>query len=809
MDLEGEIINVLSDGVRNAQSLTNKGNVSGNPSELFEARVMLPGENEPPVESNRITPEERAQGLIRGVKFILNHHCAPKKVIESFNTQALLYLVVPEEKVFFKRAKYLTVSFMSQYLNNSETGACEPPKVPDKPFISVGSWRNWSKTRLRVFNRRNTHLWYSILQSKRSALPLSSDLVLTTYEEHRAAMGVEDPIDIELLDETMEGLEPVLDRIQRSVLRAYDTDLSNDVVDIREASHVASSSACFEASRDDGGQLGYLASLVPELEYCNPSWATSKFVPELVRMAFYPKVIIGGKVRTNVYIEEFEYSNGERLWRDAILGETLRIKEGQRLKCTIQAVLEPLKVRVISKGEAVPYYVSKRLQKTLHDVMRKMNCFRLIGKPLCPTHLVDLHKERSDGGSGDFKWFSIDYSAATDRLSAALSKAILTRITEGHDATLRNVWLSVLAPHWCRYPFPFNDVEPIDQVNGQLMGSILSFPILCLANLGLYLLNLKKSGDTRTLQRKLNGVLVNGDDMLYVARSSMWKSHVELGERMGLTMSPGKAYMHSKYANANSACFHYDLSDKNATPWAIPFLNSGLYFGQNKVMGSRGDSDDGAGTFQCCAVIEKLLDGTLPGKQAEVLKPFLKKNKKIIQSETDHWKALGIPISLGGMGVNLPVGWRERLTGVQLMVASAIVANSPYGVYGQGPVPAPEIPSAPVALKASWLPIKETEDGPGCANLSKHELIRLRHAAANVRWLVKSGRKVPDVIRVVDSYKMLRHCDLPSIPEPTNPVDFSGRCGTGLLLRAWEDAHDKFEYVAETTENLAWLASFQ
>lgn len=72
----------------------------------------------------------------------------------------------------------------------------------------------------------------------------------------------------------------------------------------------------------------------------------------------------------------------------------------------------------------------------------------------------------------------------------------------------------------------------------------------------------------------------------------------------------------------------------------------------------------------------------------------------------------------------------------------------------------------------------------------------------------KFGKGKYKPLRQNDCYKALRFCDLPSVPPPTSPVDFSGRCKSGLMLRAWEDATDSFEYIAETTENLDWLSSF-
>jgi len=718
---------------------------------------------------------------------VLAHHDAPKKVLDSFRTQVTDYLLVPEESVFFKRAKYLTVAPMAQYLK------CEKPKVPDLDFVPTGQFRNWAKTRLRVFNRRNTHLWYSFLQAKRSALPLSHDLVLTTYQEHRKAMELEDPIDDETHDRVMKELEPVLTRIQRSLRHVYDTDVRSDLITRREAEHVASTRACFEKSRAKGGQLGHIASMVPALERCNPKNRTAdRELPDLKRMQFYPWVVIGGTTYTNVVLEEYEYVNGEVAWRDAVLRESVRYVGRVTLKCTIQAVLEPLKVRVISKGEAIPYYISKRLQQAIHGVMREMPCFRLIGRPLCPTDLIDLSENRSILGSGNYEWFSIDYSAATDRLSARLSASILSRLIEGQDDSLQEIWKSVLAPHYCKYPFPFNaEVKPVRQKNGQLMGSILSFPVLCLANLGLYLANIAE--DSRPLREKLAGVLVNGDDMLYVAKHSMWKSHVELGNRVGLSMSPGKAYTHSTYANANSACFHYDLYNRRSTPWSIPFLNSGLYFGQNKVLGQQGDDylDGEDGEQSLSSTINRLLQGTLPGKQCDVLKMYLARHRRTIEEEC-RGRNLFISHSLGGMGVEQPVGWKNDLKVVQLVEARRRYDADPYLHLGWGPLPSGEVPEAPVELRAPWLV-------PECQDEVKH---------------LRGWKGIPHVLSRNDVGHPIRICktrrEIDGFRRRPIPCrDPVKRFQRDQMFEMAERIDQEInEYVAQTRDNLEWLRGF-
>jgi len=645
------------------------------------------------------TARSRTRGLLRGLILVLDHHDAPQCVIDSFRTQMTTYLDCQDENVFSKRAKYLTVAPMGDYLR------AERPKAPDVIPMFSGAWKRWSRPRLRVFNRKNTHLWYSFLQGKRAALPLSDVLVSTTYEEHRESMSREDPLKDD--DETYEGfleeMEPVLDQVQRETARRYEAASESAYEDERssyisrgEVDHAASIRACYEQPRSKGGQLGQLLHLAPALEHCNPRARTKdRVVPEFARMTFYPFVSIQGRIHFNVVVEEYEYSDGIRSWKDAISGECVRYIGGVQLKATIQAVLEPLKVRVISKGEAVPYYVSKALQVAMLSTLREMECFRLVGRPMTAPDLLDLARNPVLFGQGPLEWFSVDYSAATDRLSARLSAAILERITRGLDPVLQEIWASVLAPHWCRYPFPYSEkIKPVSQRNGQLMGSILSFPILCLANLGLYLLNIRD--DIRPLREKLRGVLVNGDDMLYVAPRSLWDSHVALGERVGLSMSPGKAYHHSTYANVNSACYHYSLHSSTSCPHAIPFLNSGLYFGQNKVLGG----DDVLVEKSFCATINPLLAGSLPSRRCGLLAAFVSRHKSRILMECGG-RNLFISEGFGGLGIHKPRDFKTEVTTLQMQHAWRrwCLADKKINLFGEGPlgpsVPEPRAPHTP------------------------------------------------------------------------------------------------------------------
>jgi len=375
----------------------------------------------------------------------------------------------------------------------------------------------------------------------------------------------------------------------------------------------------------------------------------------------------------------------------------------------IQAVLEPLKVRVISKGPAQPYYRMKRLQKTLHTVLRSYPCFRLTGKTFEMEDINDILNLLQPGDH----WFSIDYSSATDNLAYTLSRRIMNLIIDSMPVEVQVEARKVLGLHLLWYPG--EKVSRGQMRNGQLMGSPLSFPILCLANLGLYLhvtQNLHQNRGLTDNERFLS-VLINGDDMVYAAPKKLWAKHVRIGSEVGLTMSVGKAYCHSEYLNINStSChcqiptpgskraeilqidrdYHRNLASGLMTrppvrdtwkPRMIPFFNSGLFMGQRKVL-----KDDRDNESNLVSTINEILCGCWNDEQrVHVLKVLMVKYRDEILNESRiivkengirqvQSRNLFFPTSLGGMGVNCPPGFVYRVTQTQGKIASMLIHMS-------------------------------------------------------------------------------------------------------------------------------------
>jgi len=616
--------------------------------------------NNPPL----VTVPQRTEALVNGLMVVLQHHKVPKTIMTDFLNQVSRYLDInSSEEMWLKSAKHFLTYPLARYLRN------EAPKTTGNDFQPVGNLKKWMNVRLMCFNRRNTHLWYSWFQAKRAALPASDDFVQTTYGDHLKALVALDDGDESVINEIMDEptLQLVLKRVAGRVRRMLDD------FDERQPS----TNACFELTRGFGGQQA-------ELMKCVGIATDVIYESELISMDYRPRYGESG----NSVFETRERFGRDRWGNLRGLKELLPLSlSGKPIACTIQAVLEPMKVRVISKGEALPYYLMRPMQKAMHGALRDIPCFRLIGRPFCPTDMIDLKAKASNTD----EWFSVDYSAATDGLSWKYSSRLLASCIEELPRVEREIAMSVLGPHRLHYPNvgrPGVTFKGVMQ-RGQLMGSILSFPILCLANLGVYLLANKDRFKSWSCDEILNHVLVNGDDMLYAAPSCLWDEHIRIGKAVGLNMSIGKSYHHSVYANVNSTSVHYDLKKKD-TPHQIDFLNTGLFFGQRKVQGgsetASNHHDDGLSEGKI-PIIPQLLKGSLPGRQDELMKLYLSKHKAEIFKESQFkcdtgtvsvfpfrtaTRNLFLPISIGGFGIVAPRGFKFEVTSRQKQLAARL-----------------------------------------------------------------------------------------------------------------------------------------
>jgi hypothetical protein len=219
--------------------------------------------------------------------------------------------------------------------------------------------------------------------------------------------------------------------------------------------------------------------------------------------------------------------------------------------------------------------------------MGKFPQFSLTNKVISEADLYDLDCRSSPLPTSFDGWVSGDYSAATDGLAMWASKEVLNALLLKQkcipELGLEALW-NVLGPHIISYPSVqrpdksyYPSIDTFLQKNGQLMGSVLSFPILCLINLITYWVCLERFLGQKFELHQLP-VLINGDDILFKASPEFYQLWLDTLHHVGFSPSLGKNYYHKKYLTVNSVAYLY----RDGSFHEVPMFNVGLLIGQSK-----------------------------------------------------------------------------------------------------------------------------------------------------------------------------------------------------------------------------------
>nr|UJQ92870.1 MAG: putative RNA-dependent RNA polymerase [Narnaviridae sp.] len=228
---------------------------------------------------------------------------------------------------------------------------------------------------------------------------------------------------------------------------------------------------------------------------------------------------------------------GEELHSTSYLSFPARPPTGL-LPVRVEPIREPLKVRTITAGKGDTFCL-KPLQRAMWLALGQEPQF-------CLTHGTNrlesaIERIFNQSHENDV-WISGDYKGATDSFAIEASRALLEGILESIDHEPTKRWaLKEISPHLLVYPDK-SGLEPVEQKSGQLMGSLLSFPLLCLLN----------DCTARACGLKPNQYLINGDDILMRAPSSIYSTWKERVTDYGLKLSLGKNYVHSRFGTVNS-----------------------------------------------------------------------------------------------------------------------------------------------------------------------------------------------------------------------------------------------------------------
>jgi len=185
------------------------------------------------------------------------------------------------------------------------------------------------------------------------------------------------------------------------------------------------------------------------------------------------------------------------------------------------------------------------------------------------------------------KLLSGDYEAATDNLKSWVSEIIWNQIcfVLKLSEEERAIGLNLLTGHM---------FGKTPQKSGQLMGSIISFPILCIANFALCrrvcevsdgVFNASSSGqeymECDIPIYRYRG-FINGDDCTLILGDFGRRLWSEVGLLMGLVESLGKTYFSDEFVEINSRLYAYDQFHGFRF---TPLINMGLMYGLKRSEG--------------------------------------------------------------------------------------------------------------------------------------------------------------------------------------------------------------------------------
>lgn len=653
-------------------------------------------------------------------------------------------LIAWPDHMFVKFAKFHTAAPFAIYTHN------EPPENPD-PLVFKGRYdclvwsgpfRRYLKARLCHRNdSRHIRLFWGLLQGvKRGCRVVPPDFILMALADHAEILSKPAP-DLVLDTKTEEAWE----RIKNSSL------FQRTMVVEPETNFEASRAASMEHLRSEGGIRQYLRELMGATELVPLDAPKKRMFRPFDRFIGMYETRPGEVVTVrDEGLEESPWVLWPKLFDSMTRHPSIH-------RSSVKPILEPLKVRLITKGEALPAYFLKPFQVAMWSMLRQRlpYQFSLIGEPLTVQHLGDLLRREMKIGLVDTVvamdkrrrklvtmydymnrkgfWVSGDYKAATDNLNmhATLKtlEMFLSRLIhrdwevrpysddpeEVHSPvplgpTELLIAFRSLAVQDLVYPIgvtkalsaeltarsvPFrieNGAVHILMRNGQLMGSILSFPILCFINFWAYYASflewyaefprdqLFEPFVNPEVSPSQMPVIINGDDIAFRADSrfyEIWKLKIK---QFGLKLSIGKNYIHPNLVTINSQLFIYRVLDwgidQRWTPQVfeeVPFMNVGLLIGQSKL--------NGQGRKQTLGMREGAMNMPMYGQYNLVIAgacdPVRAHNRFIhyhisrVRHETNHgYYNLFLPPSLYGLGfVNYAVASTMVYTKTQRKLA--------------------------------------------------------------------------------------------------------------------------------------------
>jgi len=519
----------------------------------------------------------------------------------------------------------------------------ERPGIPCGGVVNV-CIRRWI-TKAKKTTRIDFRHFNDLLQCKKGMPPVDNRFIRQALEKHEHVL-------CDIPDES-DKFSQLLHSEEATIFRGRVCSFIDRLVSVlfssvrwRPRALTPSLNSCFDGSRNKGGQMGvlfsrFLADMSPirTWELCNP---------------LSPHVMIGMYQDDRGGICDGRIMVADRTdlitaFQTYIDQECDLVLEKGFLDATPVAIPEPLKVRVITKGDPCVYYRTLEFQKTMHEVLRRTNLFRYIGQPIDEQNWTErFYNCGISVDYGDFGFCSGDYEASTDFIDSEMSayawqsiaSHIFADLSFSRRQSYERLGLISLIGHRLHY-----DDRVRMQHNGQLMGSPMSFPILCIVNAAATICS--QNWDTWDWEKL--PLAVNGDDTAFCCTREGYDSYRRCLPYVGLRPSPGKNYFSKQFLQMNSEIRRYGGRGE-WTP--IGYLNQAILTGRDSKGQNAGWEKDTYWT-DLEGLSREFIRWMSPKDQGSLMKLFLKSYKPVI-AEASPFCNKWIPKELGGMGLPIP-----------------------------------------------------------------------------------------------------------------------------------------------------------
>jgi len=165
-----------------------------------------------------------------------------------------------------------------------------------------------------------------------------------------------------------------------------------------------------------------------------------------------------------------------------------------------------------------------------------------------------------------------DYESATDNLPLEVAETLLVAMEQTSCRVPDSIWRTARSCLRSRIFYEDSSV-PFEQTAGQMMGSLLSFPLLCLQNYCAF----RWCHDTSV------PVKINGDDIVFRSSRGDYEKWSRFVSRVGLVLSSGKTLVSPGFFSLNSAFFR---PRRRKLPRRIPVLRCGSLTRPVETLGS-------------------------------------------------------------------------------------------------------------------------------------------------------------------------------------------------------------------------------